>query len=87
MSWVVITALFTGVLLGDVAVEVFAETSASSFLLASDNWFWSFPSDPTTSHAAMSAEQTLNEDEYLRQLCGPVTPFVDSVAFRDVTTQ
>ena len=47
MNWLLLTAVFAGLMAGDVAVEVFAETSASSFLQASDNWFWSFPTDPT----------------------------------------
>lgn len=82
MNWLLLTAVFAGVMAGDVAVEVFAETSASSFLQASDNWFWSFPSDAPNSGATMASERTLNEDQYLKQLCGPATPLASSAALR-----
>ncbi len=82
MNWLLLTAVFAGLMAGDVAVEVFAETTASSFLQASDNWFWSFPTDPTSSDAALAAERTLNEDEYLRQLCSPTGPLSASATLR-----
>jgi len=74
MTWLLVATVFAGVMTGEVVVEIFAETSATSFMEASNNWFWAFPNDPATSDAALAAKNTLAEDEYLTQLCGPVTP-------------
>lgn len=69
MEPLILVTLFSAVLLGNVAMEVWAETSSDIFQQGWDDMFWSIPVNERATEAAVKLQATLPEVEYLRELC------------------
>jgi hypothetical protein len=69
MEPLMLVTFFAAVLISNMTLEIWAETSSAFIQHGWDDFFWSVPVTDKVTDVAVKLQATLPEVEYLRELC------------------